>query len=63
MIDILCWRDRAPKRETRIVNILWFIQKMVWKVRRRREREGEREGGEREGEREGEGDERKEQYG
>lgn len=32
MIDLLCWRDRNPKRETRIVNILWFIQKTVWKV-------------------------------
>uniref|UniRef100_A0A1X7UGP4 Trafficking protein particle complex subunit 5 n=1 Tax=Amphimedon queenslandica TaxID=400682 RepID=A0A1X7UGP4_AMPQE len=32
MIDLLCVRDRAPKRETRIVNILWFIQKTVWKT-------------------------------
>lgn len=32
MIDLLCWRDKIQKRETRIVNILWFIQKTVWKV-------------------------------
>lgn len=32
MIDILCLREKTPKRETRLVNMLWFIQKTVWKV-------------------------------
>jgi len=32
MIDILCLRERNPKRETRLLSILWFIQKTVWKV-------------------------------
>lgn len=32
MIDVLCLREKTPKRETRLVNMLWFIQKTVWKV-------------------------------
>ncbi len=32
MIDTLCLREKAPKRETKVVNMLWFIQKTVWKV-------------------------------
>ena len=32
MIDILCLREKTAKRETRLVNMLWFIQKTVWKV-------------------------------
>ena len=32
MIDLLCWRDKSQRRETRIVHMLWFIQKTVWKV-------------------------------
>lgn len=33
MVDVLCWRDRATKRETRLVNMLLFIKNNVWKVR------------------------------
>ena len=32
MIDLLCLREKNPKRETRVVNMLWFIQKTLWKV-------------------------------
>ena len=32
MADVLCWRDRATKRETRLVNMLLFIKNNVWKV-------------------------------
>jgi len=32
MVDTLCLREKTPKRETRVVNMLWFIQKTVWKV-------------------------------
>ena len=32
MVDVLCWRDRATKRETRLVNMLLFIKNNVWKV-------------------------------
>ena len=32
MVDVFCWRERAPKRETRVVHVLWYIQKTVWKV-------------------------------
>lgn len=32
MIDVLCLREKTPKRETRLVNMLWFIQKTVWKT-------------------------------
>ena len=33
MVDVLCWRERATKRETRLVNMLLFIKNNVWKVR------------------------------
>ena len=33
MVDVLCWRDRATKRETRLVNMLLFIKNNVWKAR------------------------------
>ena len=32
MVDVLCWRERATKRETRLVNMLLFIKNNVWKV-------------------------------
>lgn len=32
MIDVLCLREKTPKREIKLVNMLWFIQKTVWKV-------------------------------
>ncbi len=32
MIDVLALREKAPKRETKHVNMLWFIQKTLWKV-------------------------------
>ncbi|XP_065905570.1 trafficking protein particle complex subunit 5-like isoform X2 [Dysidea avara] len=32
MVDVLCWRDRATKRETRLVNMLLFIKNNVWKT-------------------------------
>ena len=32
MVDVFCWRERAQKRETRVVHVLWYIQKTVWKV-------------------------------
>lgn len=32
MIDTLCWRDKIQKRETRVVHMLWYIQKTVWKT-------------------------------
>jgi hypothetical protein len=33
MIDVLCLREKTPKRETRLVNHLLYIQKTLWKVR------------------------------
>ena len=33
MVDVLCWRERATKRETRLVNMLLFIKNNVWKVK------------------------------
>lgn len=32
MIDVLCLREKTPKRETRLVNLLLYIQKTLWKV-------------------------------
>ena len=32
MIDVLCLREKVPKRETRLVNLLLYIQKTLWKV-------------------------------
>ncbi|XP_064386902.1 trafficking protein particle complex subunit 5-like [Halichondria panicea] len=32
MIDVLALREKAPKRETKHVNMLWFIQKTLWKT-------------------------------
>ena len=32
MIDLLAMREKTPKRETKHVNMLWFIQKTLWKV-------------------------------
>lgn len=32
MVDVLCWRERHTKRETRLVNMLLFIKNNVWKT-------------------------------
>jgi hypothetical protein len=32
MIDVLCLREKTPKRETRLVNHLLYIQKTLWKT-------------------------------
>ncbi|KAL5486700.1 hypothetical protein EMCRGX_G019216 [Ephydatia muelleri] len=32
MIDVLCLREKQPKRETRLVNMLWYIQKSLWRT-------------------------------
>ena len=32
MIDVLCLREKVPRRETRLVNLLLYIQKTLWKV-------------------------------
>jgi hypothetical protein len=32
MIDVLCLREKVPRRETRLVNLLLYIQKTLWKT-------------------------------
>lgn len=31
MLELLVWRDRNPKRETRVLSILYFIHTALWK--------------------------------
>lgn len=31
MLELLVWRDRNPKRETRMLSILYFIHTALWK--------------------------------
>jgi len=32
MLELLVWRDRNPKRETRVLSILYFIHTALWKA-------------------------------
>ena len=32
MLELLVWREKSAKRETRVLGVLYFIHSVVWKA-------------------------------
>ncbi|RKP34867.1 NO signaling/Golgi transport ligand-binding domain-containing protein [Dimargaris cristalligena] len=32
MLELTMWREKSPRRETRVLNVLYFIHNVIWKA-------------------------------